>query len=415
MATTWSLKTDKTHSALDEDLAVDVCIIGGGLAGIWAAYMLSKEGKSVVLLERDRIGRGETMNTTAFITSLIDTSLSKLVDMFGKEITRRIIQSGEIAIDLIEQTVHLEDIDCEFIRKPLYIYAKTNDEMDFIKKEESIARELGLDHVSVRKSLSFGFSCEGALEVLRQGTYHPLKFLYGIRDVAEQNGVRFFEQTEVSEITGTHILTSTTKNGKKVESKDVVIATYEPMIHESTHFKKGMYISYVSELCIPKDSIAPAMYLDLNNPYHYVRIDEMSDMHDRMLVGGEDHRAELRLSQKSFDALAEYIEYTFPELEFSIERKWRGHILESSDGLALIGEIAPHKYVATAFSGNGMTYAAIGGMLIDGLITKKKIRLITDWAAIYDPKRKISPKAFIEKAKDYVGEFFGGAAKNIFK
>jgi glycine/D-amino acid oxidase-like deaminating enzyme len=100
------------------------------------------------------------------------------------------------------------------------------------------------------------------------------------------------------------------------------------------------------------------------NPYNYLRVDEMAGQKDRLMVGGADHRSELKMpADKNYKALKEYMSHLSPNLSARVLRKWRGGILESSDGLPLIGETAPRRYVATAFSGNGMTYAALAGWI----------------------------------------------------
>jgi hypothetical protein len=90
-------------------------------------------------------------------------------------------------------------------------------------------------------------------------------------------------------------------------------------------------------------------------------------------------------------------------------KKWSGPILEPVDGLALIGKYAPHQYVATGFSGNGMTYAGISALLMTDLISGKK----NPWTKVYDPKRKLTAKQLVKKGIDYTSEFFGGAVKNL--
>ncbi len=97
--------------------------------------------------------------------------------------------------------------------------------------------------------------------------------------------------------------------------------------------------------------------------------------------------------------------------DYKIIKKWSGPILEPSDGLALIGEIEPKYYVATGFSGNGMTYSAIAAMMFKDLISRKKSK----WTPIYDPKRPLLSKKTVYKAKDYLEEFAGGALKNLLK
>lgn len=172
-----------------------------------------------------------------------------------------------------------------------------------------------------------------------------------------------------------------------------------------------MYRSYVFELEIPKGRFKEALYEDNSNPYYYFRIDSGKD-HDRMIVGGEDHKDIFgsSLSRKSFEALETFVEKILMGERYWIMKKWSGPILEPSDGLPLIGEIAPHCYVATGFSGNGMTYSMISSLLLRDLIVEKR----NSWTATYDPKRTLlHPKRLATKARDYIEEFFQGAVKNL--
>jgi glycine/D-amino acid oxidase-like deaminating enzyme len=172
-----------------------------------------------------------------------------------------------------------------------------------------------------------------------------------------------------------------------------------------------MYKSYVLETKIEDGLIAEGMYLDVNNPYHYFRIDKGQDQ-DRMIIGGEDVKAIFKVDKdKSFGALQEYLRSILSGIKFEITKQWSGPILEPSDGIALIGETYPNEYVATAFSGNGMTYAAISANIISDLILGQT----NAYARLYDPKRIPNIKQLVLKGVDYVEEALGAAAKNVLR
>ena len=407
---TWDIERTVRLPQLKENIQKDVVIIGAGLAGLWSAYQLSKKGLSVAVIDCNKVGQGTTLYTTAFITQDIDTDLSELVDIYGKRTTKLAWQAGKEAIDLIEKVIVEEKIDCEFKRSPLYIYADDTEGFDALKVESDLAQNLGFD-TEMHERAAFRFKNAGAMEIKNQAKFHPMKFYYGLLDVCLKQGVEIFEKTEATKISGNARIVVGTKNGFSIKATRVVVATYNPFNNpKATHFKKAMYTSYVYELKVKKGSVPEGMYLDTHNPYHYIRVDSL-DTHDRMIIGGEDHRAELKIPKKSFKALEEFIQKTFPGLQYEIITKWDGAILEPSDGMPLIGEYLPHQYVATAFSGNGMTYAAISSVIIRDLIMNKQNKYIN----LYDPKRKLTAKALYEKAKDYGQEFVGGALKNIFK
>ena len=100
---------------------VDVAIIGAGISGLTAAYLLKKAGRRVAVFERERIGAGESGNTSAHLTYVTDLRLTDLVDRFGKDEAARVWQAGATAIDLIESHVAELDIACDFPPGPRFL------------------------------------------------------------------------------------------------------------------------------------------------------------------------------------------------------------------------------------------------------------------------------------------------------
>ncbi len=69
---------------LTRNVHVDVAVIGGGITGITAAYLLKKAGMTVALLERGAFASVDTGHTTAHLTYVTDLRLSELVKNFGQ-------------------------------------------------------------------------------------------------------------------------------------------------------------------------------------------------------------------------------------------------------------------------------------------------------------------------------------------
>src|SRR3954454_4238212 len=80
---------------LTEDLEVDVCVVGGGIAGITAAYELARGGRSVVVLERDRGGAGVTAHSTAKLSSSQATTYTEIARKHGGDAAPRYAQLNE--------------------------------------------------------------------------------------------------------------------------------------------------------------------------------------------------------------------------------------------------------------------------------------------------------------------------------
>ena len=90
---------------LDRNLTVDVVIIGGGIMGITAAYLLKQAGRKVALLERDFLSRVDTGHTTAHLTAVTDLSRQDSVKTFGKDAARAVWDAGAAAIEATSQWV----------------------------------------------------------------------------------------------------------------------------------------------------------------------------------------------------------------------------------------------------------------------------------------------------------------------
>src|SRR5687768_18433879 len=94
--------------ALANDLEVDVVVIGGGLTGITAAYLLKKAGAKVALVERDRCAAADTGHTTAHLTYVTDARLHHLAKKFGRDCARAFWEAGALGIDQIYDLVRAE-------------------------------------------------------------------------------------------------------------------------------------------------------------------------------------------------------------------------------------------------------------------------------------------------------------------
>ncbi len=336
--------------------------------------------------------------------------MQDLIPTYGEANAKLIIESHGQAIDLIESIVKKETIDCEFNRTSNYYYANTESDFSDLGAENQAAQQLGLETTLSHDGSILSFNNTGYLEIRNQAKFHPLKFLVRLSELIVERGGLIFEHTEALKITE-ELRSVTTANGT-VRATDIVAATYEPF-HQPLRlfFKKGMYESFVATLKMPKGVIPEAMYEDSNNPYHYFRVDRYDD-HDRVIIGGEDHRQDLPVSDdKSFESLLKYAHNVFNHSKYEVVTKWKGQILESIDGLAYIGKWGhEHTYYAFAFSGTGMTYAAISAMIIPDLILGRT----NPYTELYRVDRLPGIKALIIKGRDYFGELLGGVVKNTF-
>jgi glycine/D-amino acid oxidase-like deaminating enzyme len=135
---------------LDGDDHVDVVIVGGGITGLTAAYLLTQDGRRVALLERERCVQIDTGHTTAHLTMVTDEGLSTLVKRFGRDHAGAAWEAGLAAIAQIDSIVADLALDCDFAWVPGYVHAPVSKPVNDAARQElrdeaSLAAGLGFD------------------------------------------------------------------------------------------------------------------------------------------------------------------------------------------------------------------------------------------------------------------------------
>lgn len=406
--TTWTEGvTFPTFPSLNGSVEADVAIIGGGITGITTAYLLTKAGKKVTLIEKDILTGGATCHTTAFLTHFIDTSMAHLIPMFGMQKAQGVVNSHRDAISQVETIVHDEHIDCDFSRCTNYVFAQ-EDEVDVLHEEQEAGKKLGV-HLEFKKDTALPIKNAGYLVLKDQAKFHPLKYLSHLVQRMTEQGCNVYEHTEATHIIpGPHV-TIVTPHGN-IRAKDVFVATYAPF-DKTMYFKKAYYDSYVLQASIPKGYLPEGIYEDCEEPYHYFRVDSGTTQ-DRLIFGGEDHRSDIPVKNaKNFRALEDHMKKMLGNTPYTITKKWEGPIMESIDGLAWIGTTKHDNiFYATGFSGNGMTYSMIAARLVADSIQGIK----NQYENLYRPTRIPTLTQFAYKGKDYTNKLIGGAIRNTF-
>src|SRR4051812_529938 len=115
----WSEATpSRKFPALGRSLRVDAVVVGGGITGATAAYLLKQSGATVALVERDRCVSAETAHTTAHLTYVTDRRLSHLAQDFGRDHAQAAWDAGAAAIDKIKEIIDQQALKCEFAWVP---------------------------------------------------------------------------------------------------------------------------------------------------------------------------------------------------------------------------------------------------------------------------------------------------------
>lgn len=375
----------------------DVCVVGAGIAGVTAAYLLAKSGKSVVVLDEGAIGSGQTGRTSAHLTSAIDDGFSELEKVQGIEAAQTAYQSHAAAIDLIERITTEQQIACGFRRVDAYLVAAGGESPDQLSKEFDAARRAGFADLEQLPALSLkGWPSSRALRFGNQALFQPMQYLLGLAKAAEQLGVTFYTGQRVASVAGadpkknTPAITKFEDEQATVESDAIVVATNTPSPISDwvgIYLKQASYRTYMLGFKVGKDSMADVQYSDNGEPYHYLRLQKDRPDYDLLLVGGEDHKVgQYPTDQDPFTELERWTRSRFTDAG-EIVARWSGQVQEPADYLGYAG-VAPTSdegvYVITGDSGMGLTHGTLGSILIADLIQGKQ----NPWTKLYDPERK---------------------------
>jgi glycine/D-amino acid oxidase-like deaminating enzyme/nitrite reductase/ring-hydroxylating ferredoxin subunit len=370
---------------LNRDASFDVVVVGGGITGVTAAYLLKKAGKKVALLERHRIGSADTGSTTAHLTYVLDLRITKLVSTFGERAARLVLKAGAVAVDTIESIATDEHIACDFTRVPGFLTAPfVKAKESGLKKDANAANELGFPARYLEKVPYFDIP---GVRFPNQAKFHPLKYIFALAKRIEGNSSAIFEDSEVSEIRDKPL--RVVANDFQIKTKYVVIATHVPLMGKTglvsaTLFQTKLYpySSYAIGAAVPKNLLPEASFWDTSDPYYYLRV-ESGKTHDYVIFGGNDHKTgQVAKTTEIFSDLKRTLLRIIPRAK--PDRQWSGQVVETNDGLPYIGETAERQFVATGFGGNGMTFGTIAALMARDAILGKD----NPWKKLFSVDRK---------------------------
>lgn len=404
MSTIWDRKELPKHPALEGEERVDVAIVGAGITGLTAARLLVGQGKTVAILEQDRVGSGTTGGTTAHVTQVPDRRYRELVSKFGRDGVRQVVESTRLAMERIASFVQEDAISCDFARIPAYLYTEDEDEVSRLQEEVEAARDVGMPAVFVR-DVPLPFKTAGAVVFDNQARFHPRSYLGGLTARVVERGGRIYEQSRVLKVEGDgdgpfRVRTE----GGTLTAETVLFATHTPAGFSLLHAELEPLRSYVMAVKLRGQEPPDGLFFDTADPYNYTRL-QPEEQGNLLIVGGKDHKTGHGDPDESYRELEEYIRQRW-SVE-SIESRWSAQFYEPPDGLPLIGTALTSSriFVATGYSGTGMIFGTVGGMILaDSALGREH-----DWAHIYRTSR-VKPlaggpriaKLNLEVAADFV-------------
>lgn len=366
MNSIWTENVELPHfEALEDDVAAEVLIIGGGMAGILCAYFLEEQGVDYILAEGRTICSGITQNTTAKITSQHGLIYDKILKSAGSEKAKMYFEANQDAVK--KYTELCKQLDCDYETKSAYVYS-LNDRRK-LEAEADALHKIGCN-AGIQETVTLPFQTAGAICFEEQAQFHPLKFISRIA-----GNLNIYENTFVKELKPNKALT---EKGS-IAFKKLIFATHFPIDNKHGMYFLKMYQSRSYVIALENADQVDGMYLDEADGGMSFR-----NYGPYLLVGGGGHRT--GKSGGGWQELRRFAEKYYPCAKEKYA--WAAQDCMTLDGIPYIGPYSPNMpecYVATGFHKWGMTSSMTAARILTDMITGKE----NPYAEVFHPSRSM--------------------------
>ncbi len=357
------------RSQLSLDLDVDVCVVGGGLAGLTTAREVARRGWSVVLLERGRLAQSASGRNTGFVLPGFGADADKLVARVGFERTKDLWSLAQAGLDYVRRNAH-SDPAARIDAQKGWLYVSKKDNSDEFLDYVALLGELGCEiegwqtervRAVLRSERYFN-----AINYLQAITIHPLNYALALAAAAERDGARIFEHTPALAIDPTGVRKRIVTPGARLRANHVVLCgNVELGLLPRLATTLVPMTTYVIATAPLGEKLAEAVgypggISDSDHADNHYRVVGG----DRLMLSGRA-TAWVRDVQHYVRALTGDIKKTYPQLgDVTAEYAWNGTLGMTVHRMPQIGELGPGVWLASGFGGHGLNTTAMAGNLI---------------------------------------------------
>ena len=361
---------------LNENLDVDVLIIGGGITGISTLYHLKDSNLKVCLVEKNTIGSGITSKTTGKLTYLQENILSKISTYLNKDSAKLYLESQKDAINIVKEIIEKENIDCNLEQVDSYLIGINTSKQ--LNKEINLLKEFNIK-VRETNKLPDNKIIDKAVYVNDTYVFHPLKYLYNLKRICMDNDLLIYENTKIIDIKkiDDYYICKTYKH--YIKTKKVVLALHYPyfLIPYLMPLKCYLEKSYIKALNVDKNHKYSA--ITPNKPTLSIRYHSDNNKHYKIVLKNSHNLAIKNNEKNNFETL---INGDNPEYV------WSNIDIITNDSIPFIGALDDNFsfLIGTGYNTWGMTNGSLAGKIISDIILKKDNK----YTSLFDPRRKIN-------------------------
>ena len=355
--------------ALEQDLTVDLVVIGGGFTGCAAALEAAEAGATVALLEGETIGHGGSGRNVGLVNAGLWLPPEQIRAQMGAEAGCRLIDALAVAPEKVFRLIERFSIDCEATRKGTLHLAHAPKGFDDLQDRFRQGIEIGAPvqllnrDEAIRRTGSEAF--HGALFDPRAGTIQPLAYCRGLARAALGAGAQLFENSPAEGIRHDGSDWLVRVKGHVIRARSLLMAA-NAYLGEIPGAPKPAFVPfyYCQFATAPLTAVQRAQILpggegcwDTALVMSSIRLDQAG----RLIIGGVGQISgpggaiHNNWARRKLAAL--YPTMTGVPLEYH----WEGRIAMTSDYVPKLVEIGPNALSAFGFSGRGIGPGTVFG------------------------------------------------------
>lgn len=377
----YAATTAPERPRLTFELDVDVCVIGGGLAGLTTAREVARRGWSVAILEARRLGSGASGRNCGFVLPGFAESIENIIERVGLDRAKALWDLSEDGADYVRKTIRETKMPGV---KPVHGWlnvAKFQEDRAATTATTLLREEFGAKVET--------WPTEKVREVLKSPFYYnarhfprafhidSLNYVLGLAVAAEQAGVRIFENTPALSIDAAGIRKKVVTPAARVRAAHVVLAGNTGL---------GSLMPQLAATLLPITTymaLTAPLGPQLANAISYggaVSDSKLVDNHYRIVAGDRlmwtgGMTMWISNPRRFARRLAADIRRTFPQLsDVRIAQVWAGTVGRPVHGMPQVGEISRGIWVAGGFGGHGFNTTAMAGDLLARAIIERDER-----------------------------------------
>lgn len=363
-------------------------IVGAGITGALVAERLTRQGRQVVVIDRELPSLGSTVASTAMLLWEIDRPLVELSQLYGFEKAVRCYRASHAATRGLMSLVAHHGIACE-MRQRLSLYLAADDSPRLVENEHALRARADLpsnllDYAGLLRRFAIGRAA--AILSSDAADADPVRLTRGLLNISIRRGARLLKADAIAFDSTASGATVGLEDGLSIEAREVVLATGYVMPDIVRPKAQRPASSWAIATLPQPHRLWPeqALIWEATQNYHYAR----TTVDGRIILGGEDDDALVQpdareaATPEKVRALKTYLKALWPEASNDVAFHWSGAFDTTSDGLPLIGRVPQCSNILAAFGygGNGITFSFLAAELIATLLSGATSPLLDDFA-----------------------------------